>query len=261
MRTLKLEISFDGTGYSGWQRQDNGITIQEEIERCTSLICNSETTIHGAGRTDAGVHARGMTAHFKSASTIGCPDLLQALNSLLPPAIRILRVTDESEDFHARFSALGKTYRYSIFSGQIQCPTERFYAAHFPYDLDLHAVRQSCEIIVGTHDFSSFENVGSRDRNRIEGRGAVRTMYRAWLETPEPHTLQLFFTGDGFLRQMVRNLVGTIMEVARGKLGVADFTSVLKARDRTVAGATAPPHGLTLLQVHYQKDWEDSCGE
>jgi tRNA pseudouridine38-40 synthase len=257
MRTLKLVISFDGTDYSGWQRQDNGITVQEEIERCVSLICNAPLSVHGAGRTDAGVHALGMAAHFQTRSSVSCADMIKGLNSLLPRAIRVIALSEKPDDFHARFSACAKTYRYAIYTGPIHCPTRRLYTTHIPYELKIQTLHNCLEMITGTHDFSSFENTGSRDKSNSGGRGAVRTIHRTWLEQPDGNEIHLFLTGDGFLRHMVRNLVGTILEVARGKREEAELQTILTARDRNIAGTTAPPQGLTLMRVHYTSESDD----
>lgn len=251
MRTIKLIISYDGTSYCGWQRQDNGPTIQEQIERGVSLICNSRTVVHGAGRTDAGVHAEGMVAHFHTRSKIPCSKLIKGLNSLLPGDIRITNSEEQSDDFHARYSARSKTYRYSIFTGPIQNPLKRLYVMNYQHDLSMSAMRSCLEVITGTHDFSSFETSGSRDKELLKGRGAVRTITMTEIQNPSPGRYDLFFTGDGFLRHMVRNLTGTILDVGRGKLDVVEFQTILSCLDRQQAGATAPAHGLTLLSVHY----------
>ena len=255
MRTLKLLISFDGTGYCGWQKQENGPTIQAEIERAVSMICNTPTIVHGAGRTDAGVHALGMTAHFHTSSRVDCESFSKGLNSLLPPAIRIIEVSDEKSSFHARFGALAKTYYYQIYTGPVICPTRRLYNCHVPFKLCCSTMHRCLKTLLGTHDFSSFETAGSRDKDNTGGRGAVRTIFKAELSEPEPEFIRLTYTGDGFLRHMVRNISGTIIEAGRGKTTAHEFAQILEARDRNRAGATAPPAGLTLLTVHYRKDW------
>ena len=255
MRTVKLLIAYDGTGYCGWQRQKNGLSIQEEIERALSIICNAEIILHGAGRTDAGVHARGMTAHFKTNSRVDCTALEKGLNSLLPGAIRILEASNQPADFHARFSALAKTYQYTIFMGQVMPPDWRLYIHHLPFTLDRSIMEQCLEKLIGNHDFSSFEATGSRDKNNTNGRGGIRTIYRALLIESEEHIVNLQLTGDGFLRHMVRNITGTIVEVGRGKRTVEEFVQILRLKDRNKAGATAPACGLSLVKVHYQKDW------
>lgn len=254
MRTVKLIIAFDGTDYCGWQKQRNGPTIQEEIERALSIICDTGIALHGAGRTDAGVHARAMTAHFKTVSRVTGENFRKGLNSLLPASIRIVDATDADDDFHARFSAFGKTYRYTIFNGQVMDPCKRLYAFHVPHVLNLEAMRACLDHLVGEHDFSSFEAAGSRERGGNSGRGAVRTLFKTGLTHSDDY-LEFHFTGDGFLRHMVRNLAGTIIEVGRGKRSVNEFFRILACRDRCQAGATAPPCGLSLVKVHYQKDW------
>ena len=255
MRTVKLLIAFDGSGYCGWQRQKNGPTIQAEIEQALSVICNDDIVLHGAGRTDAGVHAEGMAAHFTTSSPVTAGNLLRGLNALLPDAIRILEATDRERDFHARYSALGKTYRYTIFTGPVMPPCRRLYVHHVPVDLDFTSIRACLDFLVGTHDFSSFEATGSRDRKNENGRGAVRTMYRTELYQYADSYVDLLFTGDGFLRHMVRNLTGTIIEVGKGKRNVEEFKRIFDYRDRSQAGTTAPACGLSLIKVHYSKAW------
>ena len=255
MRTVKLLIAFDGTDYCGWQRQKNGLSIQEEIERALSLICAAEIVLHGAGRTDAGVHAQGMTAHFKTSSRVRCEALEKGLNSLLPGAIRILEASEQPVDFHARFSALAKTYHYTVYTGRIMPPERRLYTHHLPYELDLHHLQLCLDELCGTHDFSSFETTGSRDKHFTGGRGGERTIFRAGLDEREHPYLRLRFTGDGFLRHMVRNITGTALEGGRGKRSPDEFVEILRCRDRNQAGATAPARGLSLVKVHYHKDW------
>ncbi|THB78585.1 MAG: tRNA pseudouridine(38-40) synthase TruA [Desulfobulbaceae bacterium] len=251
-KTIKLVIAYDGTDYCGWQKQDNGPTIQEEIEQVASVICNEPITVYGAGRTDAGVHALGMTAHFKTISAIDLPRLQQGLNSMLPPAIRILDLQNVADDFHARFSAVSKTYRYSVFNGDIMLPEDRLYRFHYPYKLAEAPMKACLKQIVGTHDFSSFENSGTRDKSIQSGKGAVRTIFSAKLEQHAANCFDMHFTGDGFLRQMVRNLSGSILEVGRGLRTAREFQAILKQKDRQAAGVSAPPCGLTLIKVDYQ---------
>ena len=251
MRCFKLTVSYDGTGFHGWQRQSNGPTIQEELECVSSLICNQPITVHGAGRTDAGVHATGMCAHFMTTSTISCERLHKGLNSLLPSSIRITKIEEHETSFHARFQASGKTYRYCFFTGMVQSPQQRLYIAHYPGHINSQAIELCLEMVTGTHDFSSFETTGTRDKTCISGRGAVRSIFKAWLDQPRSDHYELFFFGDGFLRHMIRNLTGTLIEVGQAKRSVEEFQSILAARDRQQAGATAPPHGLTLISVTY----------
>lgn len=252
IRTIKLLIAYDGTDYCGWQKQKNGPTIQGEIEKSLQRMTCEPTTVHGAGRTDAGVHAESMTAHFKTTCRIPCRDLQRGLNSLLPGSIRIYSVQEVSSDFHARFSAQGKTYRYTLFTGTILPPLLRKHCVHIKSDLDIPAMQQCMNVLCGTHDFSSFENSGSRDKTVTTGRGAIRTITAATIqEDPAAEQLHFLFTGDGFLKNMIRNLMGTLLDVGRGKTTTGEFETILRGTDRKLAGPTAPAHGLTLLQVYY----------
>lgn len=250
-RTIRLTIAFDGTDYCGWQKQKNGTSIQSVLEEKLSVITDSPVTLHGAGRTDAGVHALAMTAHFHTRSTIGCSPLQAGLNSMLPRSIRITESQEESPTFHARFSARAKTYLYRIYTGPVQSPIERLYMVHIPFTLNLEAMKSCLTIICGTHDFASFEASGSRDKTRTDGRGAVRTILTSGFKELANETYQFEFTGDGFLRHMVRNLVGTILEVGKGRRSVDEFKAILAAKDRSQAGSTAPAHGLYLKEIFY----------
>lgn len=250
-RTIKLTISYDGTNYSGWQKQRTVKTIQGEIEKCLCTMTTEDTSLHGAGRTDAGVHALAMTAHFSCLSRLSCQDYLTGLNSMLPLDIRVLNVTQTAPDFHARFSATGKRYRYTIFNGEIQSPMDRLYTHHVKARLDRVAMRECLLRLIGTHDFSSFENTGTRDKSITTGKGAVRTIHSANLQEEAEDKIILEFIGDGFLKNMVRNLAGTIIDAGKGKITAKDFSEILQAKDRTKARETAPAHGLTLVEVFY----------
>lgn len=255
-RNIRLLLAFDGTAYSGWQRQKNAPSIQGTIEVCLQRMTGETVTLHGAGRTDAGVHALGMVANFRTHARIPCPGFLQGLNSMLSPDIRILEATDAPDQFHSRFSATGKTYRYTICTAPVQLPTGRLYAIHVSRPLDAAQIKTALARVIGSHDFSSFEGSGSRDREAegYAGRGAVRTLYRAEFTAlaTQPDTWFFRFTGNGFLRHMARNLVGTLLLVGSGKITPDGFAEILQSRDRTRAGATAPAHGLLLEQVLYE---------
>ncbi len=251
MRNLKLTIAFDGTDFSGWQRQKHAPTIQQEIEERLRLLCNHAITLHGAGRTDAGVHALGMVANFHTPSPIATTALVRGLNSLLPLAIRILDASEETPEFHARFSAQAKTYSYTLFTGQVQSPLHRLYALHLPFFPHPEDILPCLELIIGAHDFASFEASGSRDPNRPGERGSVRTLTQATLKQIGTDTYQFQFTGDGFLRHQVRNLVGTLIVVGQGRCSCPEFAAIIQARNRKAAKTTAPAHGLTLESVLY----------
>lgn len=248
--TFKLTISYDGTNYSGWQRQKNANTIQQEIETHLSVILDEPCFLHGAGRTDAGVHARAMTAHFKTTRQRSIKALTKGLNSMLPKDIRITHATEADGDFHARFSAVGKIYSYHIYTGIIQPPTERLYITHVPFPLNHETMQECLQLISGTHDFTSFEAAGSRDVDAEHGRGAVRTIQQAALSHQADY-LTITLQGDGFLRHMVRNIAGTLIEVGKGKRTVKGFKEALEAKNRAKGGSTAPAHGLFLEKVLY----------
>jgi tRNA pseudouridine38-40 synthase len=250
-RNICLTIAFDGTSYNGWQRQLHDRTIQGEIERCLTRMTNSEVTLHGAGRTDAGVHAEGMTANFQTDSRITATAFRRGLNSMLPEAIRIIEVKEMPPDFHARFSAKGKHYQYSLYIGEIMPPLERLYRLHVPFALDLVAMQACLDLLLGTHDFSTFENAGSREKDKPSRKGAVRCITEATLKEDDPNRCAVTIIGEGFLRHMVRNIVGTLLEVGLGRRSVEEFKAALLARDRNAGGATAPPHGLKLIRVLY----------
>ena len=250
-RNFRLLIAFDGTEFSGWQRQRDARTIQGEIEACLKRMTREDISLHGAGRTDAGVHAEGMVAHFKTARPISAENFLHSLNSMLPGSIRIYNVSIAADDFHARFSSKGKHYQYTIFTGQIQPPLKRLYSLHIKDTLNLKMMRECLNQLEGTHDFSSFENSGSRDKNNVSGRGAVRTLSTASLTEIDNDLLIFNFIGDGFLRHMVRNLVGTLLESGREQLTVDAFKKILYTKKRSLAGAKVPPQGLSLVKVFY----------
>ena len=253
-RNIRLLIAYDGTNYSGWQRQHNAPTIQGKIEDKLLVITKQESLVNGSGRTDAGVHAQGMVAHFLTSSTMTGLSFRNALNSMLPPDIRILNVDEVAPDFHARFDSTGKTYRYDVFTGSVQPPGERLYRTHSRPPFNPAKTLPCLKTLIGSHDFSSFEAVGSRDRDKTEGMGAVRTLYKAQcvVDQNRPERFSFYFTGNGFLRHMVRNLVGTLLLVGAGRIDSDEFTTILTRKDRTAAGPTAPAHGLFLEQVHYE---------
>ena len=257
MRRVKLILSFDGTGFSGWQRQANAPTVQGEIERCLAVMTGGEIALHGAGRTDAGVHALAMVAHFSTESTIDCFAFKRGLNSLLPDSIKVLQVVDVDSAFHSRISARAKVYQYYFSTADVMMPCRRLYCAHFPVGFDLEKAVSCLSYIPGKHDFTSFEAVGSRDRENENGRGAVRHIFSVSLTPLNGSSSEYLFQicGDGFLRKMVRNIVGTLIEVGQHRMSVGDFSGLLQCKDRSQAGPTAPACGLFLKKIFYQEGW------
>ena len=246
MRTLKLTISYDGTRFVGWQRQveDAGESIQGLLEDALARFENAPVSVHGAGRTDAGVHAVGQVASVRVTFGHDTATLTRALNVHLPPEVRVLSIEDASPDFHARFSARSKTYRYQIRNAAIASPFEHPYVWHLREPLAVGAMGEAAALLVGTHDFAAFQSVGG------DTTGSVRTVTRSeW--TAADGLLTYEIAGDGFLRHMVRAVVGTLVEVGRGWRAPLDMAAILAGRSRAAAGATAPAHGLFLLRVDY----------
>ena len=253
-RVIRLVLAYDGSSYCGWQRQRQGeATIQATLEDCLQVICGHPQTVHGAGRTDAGVHALAMVAHFHTHVTHPLAAFTKGLNSLLPPDIRILSAGEAAPDFHSRFSASAKIYRYDFFCGEVMLPSKRLYTGHLPGKFDPVPAREALAQLLGTHDFSSFERAGSRDLTFTGGRGAIRTLYEASCLPTDAlqQGWSLRLRGDGFLRQMVRIIAGTVVEIGEGKRPPESMPQILAARDRKAAGQTAPACGLFLEQVIY----------
>ena len=244
MRTIKLTVAYDGTEFAGWQRQENGPSIQGLIEAALSVIDGAPVTVHGAGRTDAGVHALGQVASARIASPIADQQLARALNAHLPDAIRITGVATMRDDFHARFSSTSKAYEYRIWNARTLPPFIRLYAWHIIETLDLGAMRDATRVVVGEHDFAAFK--GARGVNRTTVRTISAADWRA-----DGHALTFEISGTGFLRYMVRSLVGTLVEIGRGARPVDDMARLLAFPDRSDVGRKAPPHGLFLVKVDY----------
>lgn len=244
LRTLKLTVSYDGTRFVGWQRQAEGESIQGLVEAALARLEEGPVTVHGAGRTDAGVHAVAQVASVQVTCGHPAEVLLRALNACLPTDVRVTRVEEAPADFHARFSARSKTYRYAISNSPILSPFERLYAWHISEPLDVGAMRAGAAALVGAHDYSAFRSTGSHVRD------ARRTVTRSEL-VPEGSRVTYEISADGFLRHMVRAIVGTLVEIGRGHRAPASITTLLADGSRAEAGATAPPHGLFLVRVDY----------
>lgn len=245
MRNLKLTIEYDGTNYCGWQRQKNGLSIQGILEEKLGHITQEQVKIIGSGRTDAGVHAIGQVAHVHLESRLPVTNILKGINSLLPLDISVRKIEEVEAHFHARYDAKSKVYLYRICNQPTRSPLEqRFAWSVFP-PLNVEAMRASISYIKGTHDFTSFSaaDAGVRDRKR--------TVIEMGITVPRPGLIEIEIEADGFLRHMVRTIVGTMVEVGRGKLKPYNIRDILMAKDRAAAGPTAPPHGLFLKEVKY----------
>jgi tRNA pseudouridine38-40 synthase len=245
MRNIRLLIEYDGTNYHGWQIQPNGITIQEVLQKNLAIMTQQRVRLVGSGRTDAGVHALGQVANFHTASSIPLEGLHRGLNSLLPPDIVIRSVEETSLDFNAQLMAKKKTYLYRILNREIPSAVHRKFSWRYPVALDQNAMQEAAQLLVGENDFASFQAANADTGN------PVREVFRAdWLNDHPPF-LCLAIEADGFLKQMVRIVVGTLVDVGRGKISIEEFKRILEAKDRRQAKMTAPPQGLFLLKVDY----------
>lgn len=244
-RTLKLTLSYDGTRFVGWQRQADGQSIQGLLEDALARFEGAAVTVHGAGRTDAGVHALGQVASAALTCSHSLDALLRGLNASLPPEVRLVGVEEAPAGFHARFSARSKTYRYQIRNAPIVSPFERAYVWHVPEPLEVDAMQAAAAALVGTHDFTAFGSSGS------ERKDTTRTVTRSAIERLESGLLTYTVIGTGFLRHMVRTIVGTLVEIGRGRRPPSSMAPLIAGGTRADAGATAPPHGLFLVRVDY----------
>lgn len=244
MRNVKLTIEYDGTNYCGWQKQNNEKTIQEEIEKAIYKAVGEVVEVIGSSRTDAGVHARGMVANFKTNATIPFDKFKYAINDKLPDDIAIIESEEVSEDFHARYDSKGKTYCYSIINRQQKPAIGRNYVYHFKWDLDIEKMREACKYFIGKHDFKAFRSLGSSVKT------TERTIEELYIES-EGEKINIFITADGFLYNMVRIIVGTLLKVGRGKIPVEDIEKIILLGDRKKAGPCVPAQGLILEKVYY----------
>jgi tRNA pseudouridine38-40 synthase len=254
-RWFKMVVAYDGTNYCGWQVQPNGVTVQSTLELAITQVCRERVRVTGSGRTDSGVHALAQVASFSLQSWRASDrDLCRALNSKLPEDIVILDISDAPEDFHAIRDAIGKRYRYQIQIGGVRDAFEYKYRWRVQGPIDVQAMREAAKFLVGKHDFASFQAAGAdrkttvrdvRDLVIINEQGRAGGFCPSCL-------IAIEIEADGFLYNMVRNIVGTLMEVGRGKQQPSWVEQVIAAADRTQAGPTAPPHGLFMMHVDYE---------
>jgi tRNA pseudouridine38-40 synthase len=284
MRNIRLLIAYDGTDFHGWQHQPNAPTVQDCLESTIERILSEKAQVFGSGRTDAGVHALNQVANFKTDCPIPCENLVKALNDALPPTVRIKDAHEVSAQFHARYDVRSKTYRYRILQAPVCSPFLWRFVWHYPFPLDSERMAEAAKLLEGEHDFTSFAATDGGAAEESSPNGSVAQALlpvhcnlsgeatQARVPVP-PHridtaTVRRIFTsrilfrprtsmliyevsGNGFLRHMVRNIVGTLVEVGRGKLDAGGIVRILEARDRALAGPTAPAQGLCLMQVEY----------
>jgi tRNA pseudouridine38-40 synthase len=245
MRTIKLTVAYDGTDFVGWQRQENGASIQAVVEDTLGEIAGTRVILHAAGRTDAGVHALAQVASARIATVLDDATLVRALNAKLPESIRVIAVETVDDRFHARFSAAGKRYEYRIWNGPAVPPFLRLYTWQVPEKLDVGRMQEASLALVGAHDFAAFRS------SRAINASTIREVTEAgWRMGPDA-LLVFDIAGRGFLRYMVRSLVGTLLEIGRGQRPVSDIAALLASPDRSAAGCTAPSRGLFLVNVLY----------
>jgi tRNA pseudouridine38-40 synthase len=242
-----MVLQYDGTGYHGWQRQKDAPTVQGFLEDRLHQLTGERITVIGSGRTDAGVHALHQVCHFKTRTKLDCETIRKGMNALIPPDIFITSVDEAPLDFHARYSAKSKVYEYRLLNRTDPDLFRRFYSWHLPAALDTDEMARCVSALSGRHDFSSFRSSGSGNVN------PVRDMIKAEIHVEQDDFLRFVFEADGFLRHMVRNIVGTVVDVGRKKTGFNEFMDIFRARDRRLAGVKAPPHGLFLVKVRYEE--------
>jgi tRNA pseudouridine38-40 synthase len=242
-RNIRITLAFNGSAYCGWQIQKNQPTVQGLVSEAIARITGEQVNLTGSGRTDAGTHARGLAANFHTDSKIKPEKFVPALNSILPPDIRILSARQAALSFHARRDARSKIYRYQIYLGPILLPHLMGEFFHFPFPVDMAKIKRAAHQFQGEHDFASFAKSPAKPNT-------VRRIFRCDI-SDKGHRLLLTVEGNGFLHHMVRNMAGTLLEVGRGSITLAEFQELFNQRDRNLAGFTAPAHGLILLKVKY----------
>jgi tRNA pseudouridine38-40 synthase len=249
-RNLKLTLAYDGHDFAGWQVQPDRLSVQGTLVSAFEHLTGEKTLPQGSGRTDAGVHALAQTATVTLQSPIPAANLVRALNDVLPRSIRVLAVDEMPPDFHARRSAVAKTYRYRIYRGAICSPFIARYVYHHPYPLDESRMIAAAPLVEGRHDFTSFAAVDPESRKEGLEIDNVRTIFQSQWQRQDD---ELIYTvrGNGFLHHMVRNLVGTFLMIGKGSLKTEDMRRILDLRDRSAASATAPASGLFLVSVEY----------
>jgi tRNA pseudouridine38-40 synthase len=237
-------VAYDGTAYSGFQRQANAPTVQEALETALARVSRETVTVLASGRTDAGVHATGQVVAFDTAWRHGLNDLWRALNAVLPADIAFLQIEEAAPDFHPRYDAHSRRYRYAVHNAPVRDPLARRYSLHVAMSLDVAAMARAAQLLVGEHDFAAF------GRSPKPSGPTVRRVLAAEWGGDAPR-LYFDIEANAFLYRMVRSIVGTLLQVGRGEMEVEEFAAVLASQDRSRAGPTAPPHGLYLVEVRY----------
>lgn len=247
MHNYKMTVAYDGTNYGGWQIQGNAPTIQSNLQTVIKVLLKDDVHVTGSGRTDSGVHALGQIAHFMHPTEIDLARFINSLNALLPRDIRIIQIKEVPLAFHARYSAIAKTYHYNICLDKFQNPFKRLYSLYVHEKVDLVLLKEAADFFVGTHDFTSFANEA---HSGCAARDAIRTIEYLKVISQEGG-VRLEFKANGFLYKMVRNIVGTLLEIASSKRSIETLPDIFMSKDRKKAGKAAAPHGLFLMNVDY----------
>ena len=247
MRTIKLTIEYDGSDYVGWQRQPNGLSVQQVMEEAVTQFLGQAVTLYSSGRTDAGVHARGMVAHLQTERTWPLRAFRDGVNRFLPPTVAVQQVEEAAPGFHARFDARGKWYRYSVYLGSVRSPLQGRSAWWLRPPLNIEAMKEVANLFVGRHDFAAFRTSGCAAKTTIRDIFAVDLQQRESL-------LTIDVKGSGFLRNMVRMMVGTLVKVGQGKRSLQSVADLLAGQNGGTPALTAPAHGLCLMEVWYDAD-------
>jgi tRNA pseudouridine38-40 synthase len=245
MRNFKMIVEYDGTAYCGWQRQENGLSIQEVLEESIQLITGEKVSVIGSGRTDAGVHALNQVAHFKSSSSLPLDNIYRGLNSVLPKDIVIKEMEEVPETFHALRDVKSKIYVYKICNQRLRPALGRNYFWHVRYPLNMELMREATQHLIGTHDFSCFCATNTQVKDH------VRTILDIDIKKNDEGIIEIKVVSHGFLKYMVRNIVGTLVDVGRGKREPEEMKAIIESKDRNIAGVTAPACGLFLKEVKY----------
>lgn len=246
MKKFKFILEYDGENYVGWQRQLNGISIQQKVEEALADLTKEAISTRGAGRTDAGVHALGQVFSFQTNANFSLAAWLHGTNARLPPSIRIHKVEEVSSEFDALKNARGKLYRYQIWNSKTFSPLHKKTHWHVSYRLNQAQMQAAANLLIGTHDFAAFQAADT-----VKKKSTVRTITSIGISTTAPEDLHIEVEGSGFLRHMVRILAGTLIDIGRGAMTLGQIEQLLVHPIRTLAGPTAPPHGLILCRVYY----------
>lgn len=244
MKNIKLMLEYDGTNYMGWQKQPKGETVQGTVEEAIYKLTGEKVDVVGCSRTDSKVHAKGYVCNFKTDSNIPAEKFREALNHTLPEDISVIKSSQGDDDFHSRYNSKGKMYCYTILNTEVRMPIYRNFSYNYKKSLDIEKMKDAAKFFIGTHDFEAFRNIGSSVKT------TTRTISRVDIIKNEDY-IKVYIAADGFLYNMARIIIGTLIDVGSGKIEAEDIPKIILSRDRKKAGKTCPPQGLCLIEVYY----------